>query len=98
MTNKPDKLFEITRADEVAECWEGVSDALYRALWNKVVPAMKPLNNIEDSGPFDHVGVESLASHWALLSEDEQAELNRLAAKQREEYERWERQRKEKYS
>lgn len=32
MTTEPNPTFEIIRADEVAECWDGVSETLYRAL------------------------------------------------------------------
>jgi hypothetical protein len=79
---KPNNAFEYIRADEVAECWEGVSKDLYRALWNKIVPHQKPIPNLEDSGPADHVGHENLASHWYRLTEEEQAELNKLAEAQ----------------
>jgi hypothetical protein len=72
-------MFEYIRADEVAECWEGVSTDLYMALWNKVVPHQKPIPNLEDSGPADHVGHENLSAHWDKLTEAEQVELNRLA-------------------
>jgi len=76
---KPHNHFKYVRADEVAECW-GVSDSLYRALWNKVVAVQKEIPNLEDYSPSDLIGFENLASHWDLLSEAEQEELNRLAA------------------
>ena len=67
------------RADEVAECWEGVGEILYASLWEKVVPFMAEIPNREDSGPADHVGHERLASHWHRLTEEEQGCLNDLA-------------------
>ena len=76
---KPHPVFEIYRADEVAECWEGVTRELYISLWTKVVPIQKGIPNLEDSGPMDHVGFENVASHWDRFTEDEQRELNRLA-------------------
>jgi len=76
---KPHSIFEVYRADEVAEMWDGVDRNLYRSLWNKVVPEQKEILNLEDSGPMDHVGFESLASHWNKFTEEEQRELNRLA-------------------
>lgn len=85
MTIKPNAMFETIRADEVAECWDGVSSELYQALWNKIVPHQKPIPNLEDSGPSDHVGYENLSAHWNRLTEEEQVELNRLAAKEDEE-------------
>lgn len=75
----PHSSFSYTRADEVAECWEGVPQALYAKLWNTIVPLQKSIPNREDSGPADHIGFENLAAHWSLLSEDEQKLLNELA-------------------
>lgn len=85
---RPHRTFETYRADEVAECWH-VSEALYRALWNKVVPHQRPIPNIEDNGPADVVGIESLAAHWHRLDEAEQIELNTLAQLQDEEFRAW---------
>lgn len=81
MTIRPNDAFRYIRADEVAECWEGVSKELYAALWNKVVAVQKEIPNIEDNGPADVVGYENLAEHWGLLTEVEQTELNALAVK-----------------
>lgn len=79
--------FEYTRADEVAECWNGVPEALYLKLWNEIVLLQKSISNLEDSGPHDHIGHENLASHWHLLTTAEQELLNSLAAKNDEEFE-----------
>lgn len=89
---KPNPMFEYFRADEVAECWEGVPSDLYAKLWNVIVPRQKDIPNIEDSGPHDHVGHESLASHWELLNEDEQKILNDLADAKDREFEEWNKQ------
>ena len=35
MTIKPDTIFEFWTVDEVAECMDGISDNLYKSLWNK---------------------------------------------------------------
>jgi hypothetical protein len=86
---KPHPTFNYTRADEVAECWEGVSRELYVALWNKIVPHQKPIPNLEDSGPHDHIGHENLSAHWDRLTVEEQTELNELARKHDEEFRRW---------
>lgn len=75
----PNAAFKYLTADQVAECWEGVPEPLYLALWNKVVPFQSLPPNIEDSGPFDHVGHENLASHWHRLAPEEQSQLNALA-------------------
>lgn len=84
---KPHDSFEYHRADEVAECWEGVPEALYLKLWNDIVPLQKAIPNLEDSGPHDHIGHENLASHWHMLNQAEQAFLNDLAVKRDAEWE-----------
>jgi hypothetical protein len=79
---KPHASFSTIRADEVAECWEGVGGDLYSVLWNVIVPHQRPIPNLEDSGPADHVGHECLASHWHRLDPEIQTELNRLARRE----------------
>jgi hypothetical protein len=86
---KPDSFFKIIRADEVAECWDGVPEELYLKLWNVIVPRQKEIPNLEDNGPADVVGYENLASHWHLLTEEEQKLLNALAEKKNAEFEAW---------
>ena len=86
---KPHHYFELHRADEVAECWEGVPQELYAKLWNVIVPRQKEIPNIEDNGPADVVGFENLAAHWSLLNVDEQKLLNDLAAAKEAEFEAW---------
>lgn len=84
---KPHSAFAYHRADEVAECWDGIGHDLYGRLWNDIVPLQKSIPNLEDSGPHDHVGFENLASHWHILTEAEQVYLNALAAKRDAEWE-----------
>lgn len=79
--SEPHPMFDSIRADEVAECFEGVTDELYTKLWNVIVPLQKKIPNLEDSGPFDHVGHENLASHWDQFTEDERTLLNFIADK-----------------
>ena len=70
---EPHRLFTFTRADVVAECWDDVPDALYRTLWDDIVPIQ------EDLGEFPEVGVAALSDYWHLLSETDQTLLNSLA-------------------
>lgn len=86
---KPHNTFTTYRADEVAETWDGVGQELYAKLWNAIVPRQKPIPNLEDSGPHDHVGFENLAAHWHLLTETEQEHLNNLAMKRDAEFKAW---------
>jgi hypothetical protein len=83
---KPHQTFEYIRADEIAECWDGITESLYLKLWNDIVPLQRAIPNLEDTGPADHVGHENLASHWHLLTEVEQLRLNQLAEAQDAEY------------
>jgi hypothetical protein len=83
---KPHDSFEYHRADEVAECWDGIGKELYLKLWNEIVIIQENIPNLEDSGPHDHVGFENLASHWHLLTEAEQIYLNELAEKREAEW------------
>jgi len=81
---KPHPFFNVVRADEVAECWDGVTDELYKRLWSVLVPQQRPIPNIEDNGPADVVGIGCVAENWGLLTEEEQSLLNTLAAAQEE--------------
>jgi hypothetical protein len=83
---KSHHLFTLWRADEVAECLEGVPTELYQRLWNDFVALQKPIPNIEDTGPADHIGYECLAKYWDRLLEEEQRKLNELAAAHDEKY------------
>jgi len=69
----PHDLFKYRTADEVAECWEGVTSSLYKALWNDVVHTMS-FAEVEDDGERN-----VLANFWDRLSNDHQVELNDLA-------------------
>lgn len=89
---KPNSTFETIRADEVAECWEGVPEELYLKLWNVIVPLQRPIPNLEDSGPHDHIGHENLAAHWRHLTNSEQELLNKLADARHAEFQEWLRQ------
>jgi len=78
---KPHELFKYWRADEVTECWDDVPDALYRTLWNDIVPVQEELGEVPE------VGVAALSDYWHLLSETNQALLNTLAANREAEWE-----------
>ena len=77
-TIKPNGLFTVWTADQVAECLDGVPMELYRKLWNEIVPLQDgPNPNIEDMGP--EVGDDTLSAFWDKLTNEEQATLNRAA-------------------
>jgi predicted transcriptional regulator len=73
---KPHDLFNYRRADEVAECMEGVTEALYSTLWSDIVP-----HQSEEFQETPEAGFEALANHWRLLSEEDQLLLNAIAEK-----------------
>ena len=71
---EPNLIFNYWRADEVAECMEGVSDThLYATLWRDIVPQQS-----EEFQETPERGFEALANYWHLLSESDQALLNEL--------------------
>mgnify|MGYP001033253478 CR=1 FL=1 len=67
---EPNLIFKYWRADEVAECMDGVTDDLYSKLWNDIVP--------QQSEDFLLGGNVCLANYWHLLSETDQARLNEI--------------------
>lgn len=79
MSSKTPDWAGYVRPDEIAECWDGVSDVpgLYESLWG-LMSEVPPIPNLEDSGPADHVGHGCLAPFWARLSEEHQVALDRL--------------------
>jgi len=77
----PHELFNYRSADEVAECWDGVSPELYKALWNDVVHVM-PFTETGEDDTYDFDDKNVLSRFWHLLSEDHQRELNALAVEE----------------
>lgn len=78
---KPNAVFEYIRPDEIAECWDGVTDDLYTALWNVTPEKASYAGNIEDMGPGDVVGIDCLDDVWDKFTEAQQIALNDLADK-----------------
>jgi hypothetical protein len=76
---KPAGVFDVIRADEVAECWEGVGTDLYRKLWGIV--ALMPSYDAEDMEEPVYGPPYCLAHYWDQLSEEDQVLLNELAEK-----------------
>jgi len=89
---KPHAALTYIRPDEVAECWDGVTAAgLYDPLWD-CVPAYDKayMENIEDIGPHDVVGINSVKQFWARFSDEDKVKLNTLAEEQDAKQRRWE--------
>lgn len=70
---KPHSIFTVWSPDEVAECMEGVSDALCQRLWD-LVP-----EKYESAETPDVCCNRALVKVWRRLSAEDQTELNRLA-------------------
>jgi len=89
MKIKPASSFKYNRPDEVAECWNGVTEAgLYGPLWNAMDDA-KPLGELidmEDSSPEDAIGLNSVASLWHKFTPEQQRKLNELAKRHKKEW------------
>ncbi len=78
---KPHGWLSFHSCDTIAECWDGVSSALYRALWNAMDHA-KPLSeqiDIEESAPGDAIGLNTPVEFWHLFTDDEKTALNAIA-------------------
>jgi hypothetical protein len=79
---KPHRALSYIRPDEVAECWNGVlaSGDLYEKLWACVEKYdNKYRENIEDMGPHDVIGINSVVEFWDQFSDEDKAKLNELA-------------------
>jgi hypothetical protein len=71
---QPNDLFKYWRADQVAECMEGVTDALYITLWSDIVPLQS-----EEFQETPERDFEAIVNYWHLLSESNQRLLNTIA-------------------
>ena len=79
---KPNDIFKYWRADQIAECMDGVPEHLYSTLWNDIVPMQEPLEEFEDVGRLDADGRSSITLYWHLLSQSDQVLLNSIADSQ----------------
>ena len=78
MNIKPHGLFSVWSPDQVAECLEGVDDALYSALWGLV----SRYEGATRSECNDDFADRALENWWNELSEEHQTKLNVLAARE----------------
>ena len=81
--------YEYSRPDEVAECVDGTSEGLRRALW-EFVKDYEPGNRTEDNpSGADYPGeiseTNKIPVFWDRLSEEHQEELRTLEAREIEE-------------
>jgi hypothetical protein len=73
-------LFTCWRADEVAECLDGVPDSIYRFLWERIVPLQEPIHTNDGEARFEEPTFDSpLSKFWNKLPEEYKRQLNRLA-------------------
>lgn len=80
---KPNTALSYITPDTVAECWDGVGQELYRALWGCVPHYDTGYRaHIEDIGPADVIGINSVASFWDRFTPEQQSKLNELAEKE----------------
>lgn len=71
----PHPLFIVWSPDEVAECLEGVTTALGRHLWEEAADYDgKPRSEVPDD-----FGERALAKYWDRFTDEEKAQLNKLA-------------------
>ena len=75
----PHSTFEFIRPDEVAECWDGIPDDLYRALW-RCVDHFKGPTPEEAEEPI--YGQNAVEDFWHLFTDEEKTALNAAAEAQ----------------
>ena len=75
----PHSTFEFIRPDEVAECWDGISDDLYRALW-RCVDHFKGPTPEEAEEPI--YGQNAVEEFWDRFTDEEKTALNAAAEAQ----------------
>jgi hypothetical protein len=77
----PNPCFSYTTPDEVAECWNDVGDTLYQALWDSMseMPPLADQIDIEESGPGDALGLNTVESVWDRFTIEQKVRLNWLA-------------------
>jgi len=89
MTEQEREPFWHMRPDEVAECIDGVSTGLYRALWDLVGSYKEGVKTEDNPRGIDYPGEVSdhnkVPQFWDRLSGEHQAEL-RVLWNKREEY------------
>lgn len=73
----PHTAFHYVRPDEVAECWDGVTNDIYECLWACVSHFTAPSPE-ESEEPC--IGSDCVADFWDLFTPDQQEVLNQLAA------------------
>lgn len=81
MQVKPHSAATYMTPDQIAECVNGVYSAgnLYETLWDLTqYYDQSYMAVIEDIGPHDVIGINSVASFWDKLSEEHQTKINEL--------------------
>jgi hypothetical protein len=72
-------LGSVWTPDAIAECLIPMGHPLYAILWSFVADYEK-IECIEDCGPADVIGINSLEQFWDRVPEEYRAELNRFMA------------------
>ncbi len=67
-------------ADTIAECFEGVSDALCGRLWASLKALPNPLSSFECDDIVHWKERNAIANTWDFFTEEEQVEINRIIA------------------
>ena len=84
----PHPALKYVTPDTVAECWDGIGDDLYEALWHCVAKYDNAYReNIEDIGPHDVIGINAVTDFWDGFTPEQQIKLNAVAADQQHAYE-----------
>lgn len=84
MTIVPDDAFDTYAPDEVAECWSGVNENLYEALWACVKLYKGPTPEESEEPCY---GLNCVKDFWDRFTKADQKLLNKLAIRHRAEME-----------
>ena len=82
---KPLPEADFISPDSIAECFDGVSDELYRRLWASLEVQPDPLDSFECDDIVHWKERNSIVHVWDFFTEEEQVEVNRLIKKEEDE-------------
>jgi hypothetical protein len=75
---QPHWMAEHVSCDQLAECYEGVSQELYRRLYEALqnVKETVPAENCGSQHEYNECNGTMVSYHWEFFTEDERAEIN----------------------
>ena len=75
---QPVKRLNLITPDEIAECYDGVSDELARRLWASTEQLPMDAEGAEE--PVFYGEVNSITNVWDFFTEEEKIQINRIVS------------------